>query len=340
MKNQGWSDRAAQQLQFSRAKSTLQQYDRYIKVFESFCDEKGYNFQPIPEETYIFADYLCSVADRSDRPESLLKMHSAALSCLYEGIGLSSPIKDPHVQRLITALVKAGTKRPAKRTTVMPVKPFYDYFNSASENEVMSLKELRMKAVTLVALSFMIRPSDIAPRTELFDPVLSKISPYILSRKNVNFHTDGSLSLTFFGIKNDSNRSGFEVRIPPSENAKVDPVSTLKCYIERTSQLTSTDGPVFLSLTKPYIGIKADTVSKIFLNAINCVGLGDQGYKAKSFRPTAANAAIRAGCEPDMAMYVGRWKTKEVFYNHYVHSFPEKSYMYTDGVLSFEGLKY
>ena len=195
-----------------------------------------------------------------------------------------------------------------------------------------------MKAVTLVALSFMIRPSDIAPRTELFDPVSSKISPYILSRKNVNFHTDGSLSLTFFGIKNDPNRSGFEVRIPPSENAKVDPVSTLKCYIERTSQLTSADGPVFLSLTKPYIGIKADTVSKILLNAINCVGLGDQGYKAKCFRPTAANAAIRAGCEPDMAMYVGRWKTKEVFYNHYVHSFPEKSY--TDGVLSFEGLKY
>ena len=111
-------------------------------MFESFCDEKGYNFPPIPEETYIFADYLCSVADRSDRPESLLKKHSAALSCLYyEGIGLSSPIKDPHVQRLITALVKAGTKRPAKRTTVMPVKPFYDYFNSASENEEMLLKD-------------------------------------------------------------------------------------------------------------------------------------------------------------------------------------------------------
>lgn len=144
--------------------------------------------------------------------------------------------------------------------------------------------------------------------------------------------------MTFFGIKNDTSRSGFEIRVPPADNAKIDPVSTLKCYIELTGHFTSANGPVFLSLTKPHEGIKADTVSKILLEAINCVGLGGMGYKAKCFRPTAANAAIRTGCNPDMAMYVGRWKTKDVFYNHYVHSFPEKSY--TDGILAFEGLNY
>ena len=54
-------------------------------------------------------------------------------------------------------------------------------------------------------------------------------------------------------------------------------------------------------------------MSKILLEAIERVGLGGIGYKTTCFRPTAANAAIRTGCEPDMAMYVGRWKTKDVF---------------------------
>ena len=282
--------------------------------------------------------FLCNVADKSERPESLLKMHTAALACLYEGIGSFNPMKDPYIQRLVTALVKAGTKRPAKRTSVMPIKPFYDYFNKIPCNKDLSLKELRLKAITLITLTFMIRPSDIAPRKDFFDPVSSKMSPYILSRDNVAFHSDGSLALTYIGIKNDTSRSGFEVRVPPTANAKVDPVLTLKCYIERTGHLTTTNGLVFLSITKPHIGIKADTVSKILLEAIERVGLGGMGYKAKCFRPTAANAAIRTGCEPDMAMFVGRWKTKDVFYNHYVHSFPQKGY--TDGIMSFEGLKY
>ena len=126
VKRQGWSERAAAQLKFSWAKSTIKQYDRYIKAFESFCDENGHDFPPNADSTFVFADFLCNVADKSERPESLLKMHTAALACLYEGIGSFNPMKDPYIQRLVTALVKAGTKRPAKRTSVMPIKPFYD----------------------------------------------------------------------------------------------------------------------------------------------------------------------------------------------------------------------
>ena len=44
MNRQGWSERAAAQLKFSWAKSTIKQYDRYIKAFESFCDENGHDF--------------------------------------------------------------------------------------------------------------------------------------------------------------------------------------------------------------------------------------------------------------------------------------------------------
>ena len=48
-------------------------------------------------------------------------------------------------------------------------------------------------------------------------------------------------------------------------------------------------------------------------------GLGDQGFTAKSFRPTGATIAVSQGILPETVMKIGRWKTKEVFLNHYVY---------------------
>ena len=46
----------------------------------------------------------------------------------------------------------------------MPRDPFLMLFSSCPENEKLLLKQLRLKAVTLLALVFMARPSDSAPR--------------------------------------------------------------------------------------------------------------------------------------------------------------------------------
>jgi hypothetical protein len=68
---------------------------------------------------------------------------------------------------------------------------------------------------------------------------------------------------------------------------------------------------------------------------ISLAGLGGKGCTAKCCRPTAANAAIQAGYNPETTMYIGRWKTKEVFFNHYVY--PLAPRCYTDGVQVFDG---
>lgn len=306
--------------------------------FRNFCEENKIVFPPETDNSRVFSDFLCSVADESERPESLLKMCSAAITCLYNGLDQCSPMDNSDIKRLLSGLVKSSTKRPAKRTEIMPVKPFIDYFLSQSDNENLTLKLLRLKTITLLALSFMTRPSDLAPRAEMFDSSDNTVYPCFLSRDNVRFHEDNSVTITFFGVKNDTARTGFEVRIPPSEVSKTDPCCTLKAYMSRTSELTSRSGPVFLSLNKPYSAIKADTVAKILSESIKLAGLGDKGYTAKCFRPTAANAAIESGCQPETAMYVGRWKTKEVFFSHYVYPLAPSDY--TDGIKKYQGLDY
>lgn len=338
LKASGWSDRASVQLRASWAKSTLGQYNRHVRSFANFCDSNGYVFPPDRGNTAVFADFFCKVADQSDRPESILKMYSAAISCLYEGLKLDNPMCDLDLKRLITALIKSGTKRPAKRTEVMPVTPFVTYFKSQPVNAELSTKQLRLKAITLLALTYMARPSDLAPRGERYDPEDNVFIPHSLARNNIVFHEDGSLSVTFFGIKNDTSRSGFEVRVPRAQDHIVDPVVTIKDYIDRTAHLTSTTGPLFLSLNKPHTAITAESISRILAEVIDLVGLGDRGFNAKCFRPTAANAAVKAGCDPETAMYIGRWKTKEVFFNHYV--FPLAPAKYTGSILQYSGLHY
>ena len=91
-------------------------------IFFNFVMKEVFGFLQM-SQTAILADFLCKMTDKSGRPESMLKMYSAAISCLYEGASFRNTI-----QRLITRLIKSGTKRPAKRTDVMPVTPFVKFF--------------------------------------------------------------------------------------------------------------------------------------------------------------------------------------------------------------------
>ena len=59
---------------------------------------------------------------------------------------------------------------------------------------------------------------------------------------------------------------------------------------------------------------------------IDLVGLYGQGFPAKCFRRTGATIAVETGCDPEVAMRLGRWKTRSVFFDHYVHSKPPDTF--------------
>ena len=207
----------------------------------------------------------------------------------------------------------------------MPVEPFHDLFLQWGENCGLSVKQLRLKCITLLSLAFMLRPSDIAPKGVLFDATSCADERLILGMDQVIFEPDGKLTIKFLGIKNDTSREGFEATIPPAANALCDPIITLKTYIDRTQSMRQPQGrseklPVFLGLSKPYRAISASTVANILSEAIDLAGLQGHGFSAKSFRPTGATKCVAAGILlTELIMQVGRWKTKEVFFNNYVH---------------------
>ena len=164
----------------------------------------------------------------------------------------------------------------------------------------------------------------IAPKAVHFDGASATVAKYVFSTDQIEY-CEGGAYVTFHGIKNDTSRTGFRVFLQPASDSKLDPVCTLQDYIARTKDYRPEGNPVFLSLTPPYHAIAAGTVASVLNEAIKLAGLDGQGFSAKSFRPTGATAAIDMQCDPDTAMQLGRWKTRSVFFEHYVHSRPPEN---------------
>ena len=272
------------------------------------------------------AEFLCITADTSSKPKSVLKTTHAALQHLFRAVDRTDLLNNSDISNLLMSLVKSGSSVGMTRSSVMPVDKFKDLFIKWECNEHLSVANLRLKTITLLALILMLRPSDIAPKGVLFNPISKDSETLIFNTNNGSFNSDGSLSVTLLGTKNDSSRAGFQVHVQPASNKKLDPVCALKCYMDRTDKFRSINGPVFLTLYKPYRGIDASTVAKILNDAIVLAGLSKDQFSAKSFRPTGATRAVEQNFDPDLVMQTGRWKTRSVFFEHYVHAKPPTSY--------------
>lgn len=280
-----------------------------------------------PRDTAILAEFLCALSDTSNRPASLLKCATSAISALYDALGMDSPSRTTEIQRLISALVKSGTTMGMNRSSVMPIQPFTELFLAWPDNQTLSLKDLRAKCITLLALTLMLRPSDIAPKSVQYDCDNNISMRLVFQESQVTFCDDG-VKIVFLGIKNDTSRSGFEVFLPRGSVPQLDPVSALQVYMDRTRTMRATaNGAVFLTLTKPYLGVSARVVSQILSSMIVLVGLAGRGFTAKSFRPTGASVAVAHGFDPDKVRRLGRWKTPSVFLEHYVHNKIDNSYV-------------
>ena len=198
------------------------------------------------------------------------------------------------------------------------------------DNNAINVKQLRMKCIALLALTIMLRPSDIAPKAMYVDED-DELHSYIFTEDQINFKTDGTMSITIHGNKNDSKRNGFIVDVPNSSDVNVCPVQAIKDYISRTSKYRKLNSPVFISVRKPYAALSSQSIRNILNEAIETVGLSRSLYSAKCFRPTGATQAVAAGVNPDTVMKIGRWKTASVFYEHYVHGRTPKDF--TDKIL-------
>ena len=112
----------------------------------------------------------------------------------------------------------------------MPRTPFVKLFTSWPENKDLNFDQLRMKTLTLMALCLMLRLSDVAPRAVVINNKTQQTVQFSADR--IKYLEDGSVSIYFFGIKNDYNREGFRTYLMRSSDVCICPVEVLKHLLE------------------------------------------------------------------------------------------------------------
>ena len=162
----GWSPSAIDRFELSWARGTLRSYNNILLQLYEYCHENDIHFPPV--KSAGLANFLCTIANKSQRPQSILRTASAAIGHLYKAKGLENLVQDESLQRLITALVKSGTECPMTRSNVMPVENFHKIFTTWPENETLSVKDLRLKTVTFLALTLMLRLQILPPMVLFF----------------------------------------------------------------------------------------------------------------------------------------------------------------------------
>ena len=168
------------------------------------CHQAG--LKATSASTATVTDFMCGLAKLSTHPKALLNTTSAALSKLYRALGVPLPV-NKDIYKLLTGITKAETTQPMMQSEVMPRKPFITMFKEWGVNEQLLTADLQLKAVTLLTLTIMLRPSDIAPR---FVHIAQQgiIHSNVFTHDKV-FFTEHGMVLYLHGVKNDYSRDGF-----------------------------------------------------------------------------------------------------------------------------------
>ena len=304
-----WPENSIKIYKYFLADSTKKQYNQYLESFQNFCFKKCKCFPPDNIHlSALVAEFITEKSKYSDRPESLLRGIMSALTNYFNIPGRFNPISQ-ELKNLVKAIIKYGTVKQAGRTKVMPIQPFINMFKIWGSNESLPLMRLRQKTITLMVIACLARPSDFAPKIGFF-------------RDQIEFHSDGSATVRFFGVKNDSDRAGFETRIEPTLDEISDPIKCIKMFFSKTAHIPPNNNgriPAFPALKSPFNCISAQTIAQILNDSIAEAGLDTHTFSAKCFRPSAATAAIVSGCDPNTTRVRGRWKNDQVFYSNYVY---------------------
>ena len=147
-----WSSRAVERFLYCLAPSTVRSYDKIISKFAIFCDSASITFSPVHSSRIV--NFLCEISQSLDRPLSSLQTVWAALRHIYKGFGKENIGDLLEIHSLVKGLVESGTHAPMACSKAMTFKNFHDLLKAWPENEKLNIKDLHLKSITLLALTF------------------------------------------------------------------------------------------------------------------------------------------------------------------------------------------
>lgn len=202
---------------------------------------------------------------------------------------------DPRMLRFFKGISKIRPSKPKYDSTWDP-KIVLDYFTSKENNTELSLKDLSMKLICLLALVT-------GHRMQTFS--LIRLENIELQQDNIEIKIPDP-------IKTSGPKRSQPVLVLPyfNKNNKVCAAYTLRCYIDKTKDLRKDIKFLFISTRRPYKAVTAQTLGHWVKETLEKCGLDTNIFTAHSTRHASTSTAKKMGIDIDTLRKTAGWTDK------------------------------
>ena len=241
----------------------------------------------------------------SGKSYSTINLHRSALSGTLDAIDGFSVGEHPLVIKLLKGCYQLNPPRP-KYDSIWDTNQVWAYMSSLGEDQYLSVDILVGKLTSLLALTTLMRVSDLAA----------------IDYRSVKFEGDG----VKFALRKlrKAQRSGAlkSFALSKSRNSVLCPVQTLKEFLERTSRYRSpsNEESLLIALIAPHKPVSTNTVSRWIKSFLKRAGIDTASFGAHSTRSAAASQAVDSGTPVESVLRAGNWASEATFNRFYNRS--------------------
>ncbi|XP_046605016.1 uncharacterized protein LOC124297748 [Neodiprion virginianus] len=288
---------AIQIMTSSVSESSLKQYDGALKRWWIHCSEN--NISPYEATVSDILKFLAKTYDTGASHGSLNTLRSAISLIIGPEVG-----QDHHIKRFFKAVHSLRPTRP-KYDSIWEPKIVLNYFKSLPKNENLSLKDLTMKLITLLALVT-------GHRMQTY----SKINVENIQRVGNAFEIRIPDRIKTTG----ANRKQPLLIIPfYAEDEKLCSASALQNYLERTKTSRGSKIDLFLSFKKPFQAVSSQTLSRWVKLTLKNSGVNTDKFTAHSTRYASTSTAKRNNIDIETIRKTAGWTTGSETFAKFYH---------------------
>ena len=271
---QGIQGNAADLILASIRKSTLKQYGTYIQKWLVFC--AGRKSDPLCPPMSDILDFLTELYKKGNGYSAINTARSALSMIIISEDSKTTIGNDRWVKKLLKGIFQLRPALP-KYNVTWDVSKVLLYLADLGTAKDLSLKLLSYKVIMLLALLSGQRSQTL----------------HFIDLQNIEFRQN-SLVIRIGDLVKQS-RPGYhmsEMSIPEySQDNRLCPIVTLKCYMERTKNIRGKTTKLFISCIKPHGPITKSTLSRWIKDTMSLAGINVNIFTPHSTRTASTSKA-------------------------------------------------
>ncbi|XP_072030140.1 uncharacterized protein [Amphiura filiformis] len=280
--------------------STKSQYHVYIRKWLRFCNSK--QIDPMQTDAVQVLIFLPQLFKEGLTYNSLNVARSALSSLVILQAGRFTVGTHPLVTRFMKGVY---TKRPPvpRYEFIWDVQIVLNYLRKLAPANVLSLKDLTLKLVMLIALVS-------AQRSQTIHKLC--LDSLYYSGSTANFQITGLIKQSRPG------KGGLTVKLQAyAVDRRLCVVTYLKHYIYRTQKLRGKAKQLFISFKKPHKPVSKDSISRWINLVMKDAGVDISRFKPHSTRAAATSAADKLGVPISLILKAAGWSNERTFRKYY-----------------------